>query len=291
MMTKSEIEQGLARLREQHGSWAYDIPLPYGLWTRGNQGLPHTRLKRIVQAAADLAGTPLAQCRVLDLGCLDGIFSIEFAMQGCSVVGIEIRESNIEKAEFARKAIGLSNVSFVRDDVRNISHAKYGDFDIIVCSGILYHLDAPGVFKVIEQMHDMANRLVVIDTHISLRPTLSVSYKGIEYHGSSYREHSPHESQAEKDKKLFASYDNAESFWLTRPSLVNALANAGFTSVHECFVPAHINFGRPGIESADRCTFVAIKGDRMHLLTSPTVNDLVESWPEGALRYDYGISA
>ena len=75
------------------------------------------------------------------------------------------------------------------------------------------------------------------------------------------------------------------SFWFTRPSLVNILARAGFSSVYECFAPPHLNFGKPGLESRDRCTFVAIKGDVCTVETSPSANTLQEKWPEGSLSY------
>ncbi len=75
------------------------------------------------------------------------------------------------------------------------------------------------------------------------------------------------------------------TFWFTRPSLVNLCSAAGFSSVYECFVPTHMNFGRPGIEAPDRCTFVALKGDACQLITSPDANHLREEWPENSLSY------
>jgi len=284
-MDKAQIEAEIVRLVDRFGPWTYDIPLPHGVWTRGNQRIPHTRLKRVVQIAADFAAKPISECRVLDLGCLDGIFSIEFALHGASTIGVEIRESNIEKARFAQKCLNLSNVSFVRDDVRNITSERYGIFDIIICSGILYHLDAESVFLLIEKMYNMASRAAIIDTHISLNPTFSIRHNGISYHGHNYGEHVDGELQDSKNKKPWSSYDNAQSLWLTRPSLVNALSSAGFVSVYECFVPAHLNFGRPGLEAIDRCTFVAVKGEQTRLHTAPLANSLTELWPEGSLAY------
>ena len=75
--------------------------------------------------------------RILDLACLEGLFSLELAMQGARVVGVEIREGNLTKARFAAEALGVSGVEFVRDDVRNVDAGRYGRFDVILCSGIL----------------------------------------------------------------------------------------------------------------------------------------------------------
>ena len=59
----------------------------------------------------------------------------------------------------------------------------------------------------------------------------------------------------------------------------------GFSTIYECFNPPHLNFGNPGLEHKDRCTFVAIKDNRRNLVTSPAANALSEKHPEGTLSY------
>ena len=285
MHTKESIQSQLAALKSQYGEWTYDIPLPYDIWTRGNRKVPHTRLKRIVQVVSDLSQKQLSESRVLDLGCLDGIFSIEFAKHGASTIGVEIRDANIKKAAFCKDVLGLGNLEFRQDDVRNISLDAYGKFDAIVCSGILYHLPAIDVIKLINTMFEIVDRVVVIDTHIALKPIDHFAYGEHQYWGNEIREHSDDATADEKVKSLWSSIDNPTSFWFTRPSLVNILTNAGFSSVYECFIPAHLNFGKPGLEHRDRCTFVAIKDDICDLITSPVANNLREEWPEDSLAY------
>jgi len=290
MVTKEELRRELDELRSKYGEWSYDIPLPFEIWTKGNLKVPHTRLRRIVQIVSDLSKKPLSECRILDLGCLDGIFSIEFAKHGCQTVGVEIREANIRKAIFCAEALGLHNLEFRQDDVRNISLEAYDRFDAIVCSGILYHLPAADAIRLIERMYAITNRLVVIDTHVALKPVERCVYDGNEYWGSVFREHSDNATPEKKATSLWASADNMVSFWFTRPSLVNILSKAGFSSVYECFVPAHLNFGRSGLESVDRCTFVALKDSVCEIATSPSVNSLTEEWPEETLSYVPGMT-
>lgn len=285
MRTKESIQSQLDALKSQFGEWTFDIPLPYGIWTKGNLQMPHTRLKRIVQVVSDLCKKPLSECRVLDLGCLDGMFSIEFAQQGATTTGVEIREANIKKAIFCGDVLGLNNLVFRQDDVRNVSLESYGRFDAIICSGILYHLPALDAIKLIEAMYQMVDRVVVIDTHISLKPNKSFVNRGSRYLGSEYREHTDSATPDEKAKRLLASADNPMSFLFTRPSLVNILARAGFSSVYECFLPSHLNFGKPGLEHRNRCTFIAIKADFCDLVTSPAANNIQEEWPEDSLSY------
>lgn len=285
MNSRQELEHALEAVRREYGEWAYDIPLPFGVWTRGNLKVPHTRLRRIVQIVNDLCRKPLSDCRVLDLGCLDGLFSIEFAKHGATTVGVEIREANITKALFCQEVLGLRNLHFRQDDVRNISAASYGRFDAIVCSGILYHLPAVDAIALIGAMHSIVDRVVVIDTHIALKPVKRISHGDDVYWGVVYREHAPRATAQDKANSLWASADNSTSFWFTRPSLVNLLAKAGFSSVYECFVPAHVNFGKPGLEHRDRCTFVAVKDSTCEIVTSPAANSLQEEWPEDSLSY------
>ena len=186
---KEKISNRIAEIVREYGEWTYEIPLPHGIWTKGNLNIPHTRLKRVVQIIQDLSRIPIRSCRILDLGCLDGIYSIEFALHGAQVTGIDAREANIKKALFVKECLELQNVELIQDDVRNLSLEKYGKYDVILCSGILYHLNTPDVFKFIVTLYQLLGQLLIIDTHMSLSPDKSVVYKKREYHGHLYHEH------------------------------------------------------------------------------------------------------
>jgi SAM-dependent methyltransferase len=274
-------------LAKTGGKWSSDIPLPFDVWTRGNLNVPHTRLKRLLQTAHELAPKPLAECRVLDLGCLEGQFSIEFALQGATVVGVEVRGASVRKAEFCRDALGLDKLTFVEDDVRNVSLAKLGQFDIILCSGILYHLPADDVFRMAVTLYEMTTRLVLIDTHVSLEGQVRVDRDGRTYCGSVFREHDESATQEQRAQNMWASWDNTTSFWLTRPSLVNLLVDAGFPSVHEIFSsPPRAN--ESGLERGDRCTLAALKSQVPKVRTCPAADAVSLRWSEQDLAYAPG---
>ena len=38
MYTKEQIQQELDELKLKYGEWNFDIPLPFGIWTKGNLG-------------------------------------------------------------------------------------------------------------------------------------------------------------------------------------------------------------------------------------------------------------
>ena len=137
---------------EQIRSRKQDIIARYGPWTAHSVRLADgsirstthwdTRPRRFVQIASDLSRKSIEGLRVLDLACLEE-FGIEFALQGARVVATEGRPANLEKARFAKEALGLNKLELVLDDVRNLCVDRYGTFDVVLCLGILYHLDAP----------------------------------------------------------------------------------------------------------------------------------------------------
>ncbi len=161
----------------------------------------------------------------------------------------------------------MNNVTFVHDDVRNLNAKSHGHFDVVLSLGILYHLDAPDVFEFVEKIAEVCRRVAIIDTHVTLWPNKSHTFKGHPYHGWSYVEHSSAASTEARMKVLWASLENQNSFWFTRPSLHNLLSRVGFTSVYTCQQPAVR-------QALDRDTIVAVKGVREDILSMPTSKDV-----------------
>ena len=267
-MERDSILNEKKRIEDQFGPWTTDIKLPGGIMTRGDGAGPDPRLRRIVQIISDLANKPWNDLRILDLGSLEGLFPIEFALRGADVIGLEGRAANIEKANFANDLLKLSNLKFIKDDVRNISREKHGTFDVIVCSGVFYHLDVGDVFPFLEKIFEMCDKIFIIDTHVSLDALMPHEYKNKIYWGKKVFEHGLKESYENKQEKVWASLDNFESFWLTRESLFDFLQVLGFSSVYQCDNPV-INGLR------DRETFVAVRGSRARLLTAEEVSPVI----------------
>ena len=270
MPERNDDIHAIRALRDQtaseYGEWtAHDIRLAEGVSTRLGAG-DHHRLRRCLQLAADLTGRPLETLRVLDLGALEGQYAVEFALHGADTVAIEGRNANIEKARFARDTLGLDNVELREEDVRSLSPERHGTFDVVLCLGLLYHLDAEHVFPFLCQLADVCRGVLIIDTHVALRGTTPQTHDGHEYRGLRFIEHDPRASHEQRGRSLWASLDNAESFWPTRPSLLRGLMRAGFTSVMTAEVPVIL-------ASRDRITFVALKGERVTLRSPPADTD------------------
>src|SRR6266404_611249 len=184
------LENKKALVVDKFGPWtASNIHLGDHFYTIGEhiQG-DEIKLRRVLQVVSDTVTKPLESTRVLDLACAEGIYAIEFARHGASVLGIEGRQAHIEKALFAKDALSLNNVDFVQDDVRNLSKDKYGSFDVVLCLGILYHFDVPDVFHFVERIAEVCDDIAVIDTRIAPGPTSSYLFNGTRYWGNSISE-------------------------------------------------------------------------------------------------------
>jgi len=219
--------------------------------------------RRVIQTVCDLARQPLANLRILDLGSAHGQYSIELATRGAQVLGIEGRKAWLEQALRTKNDLSLRNVEFVRDDVRNLSKEKYGEFDIVLCLGILYHLDAPRIFDFLESVFDVCRDFAIVETHFALEPIVSHKWRGKYYWGFPSREHPAGATSQDKIKNLGASLDNEMSFWFTEASLCNVLRHVGFSSVYDCRNPmANLYIGSEKQFKIweNRVTLVAFKG-------------------------------
>jgi SAM-dependent methyltransferase len=270
--------RGRAEVIERYGPWvAHNIHLGSGVYTIEPDAVhQEVRLPLVVQVAGDLLGRPIEGARVLDLACHEGLFGIELARRGADVLAVDVREQHVEKTRFSAEALGLERFETRLQDIRNLTSEETGKFDLVLCLGILYHLDAPDVFRFVEQLAELSSRAAIIDTHFSLRRKESRPYRGKRYWGTPVREHDPAASREEREVALGASIDNPESFWLTKPSLYNLVRRAGFTSAYEVRVP------RSAYGAWDREVLVAIMGEPQDgMLTAPQVATAAGGeWPE-----------
>jgi SAM-dependent methyltransferase len=190
-MNEAEIRERKSAIEAQFGPWTGDnVPLGYGINTLPQHIVPQFLIRRVLQTIADVSRKPWNQLRILELGSLNGTTALEFASQGAQVVAIEGRESSNAHARFAAEVLGLSNVSFITDDVRNLSQEKYGRFDVVFSAGLLYHLPGIDACRFLSSVAQVCKHLTIIDTHVGLRDESSFSWEGRSYHGFVFKEHS-----------------------------------------------------------------------------------------------------
>lgn len=174
------------------------------------------RTTGVLEIVTNRLGTrSLEGLRVLDLACRTGAFSRTFSGAGAEVVGIEGKLENFHRIPETERT------TFLNEDVRNLSRDRHGLFDITLCLGILYHLDANDAIQLLNAIHDVTTNFCVIDTHVGA-PTTTVTVKGSQYQGSWYHEGVP---------GPWSSLGNSRSFWFTPSSLIDACYSVGWSDV------------------------------------------------------------
>jgi len=229
--------------------------------------------------------TDRSQMRVVDLGCLEGGFTVEFARMGFNAVGIDARDENIEKCNYVQTHLTLPNLKFEKDDARNVQN--YGKFDITLCYGLLYHLDNP--IDLLKSLSNCTSKLLLLHTHIAperdlrydfetvnkycIRP-FQYRFKSLRYRenyglssitenegirGRWYKEWNKNENREKVEKEVWASYNNHRSFWPLKKDLVSALKQVGFDTVFEQFDFTGDIFSHNASYYNNRSMFVAVK--------------------------------
>lgn len=207
---------------------AHNIELPDGSQTLpgepliGDEPTSNSYLRTLQQFCPPPA-------KVADLGCLEGGYAVLFARAGYEVLGIEGQEENFSTCEWVAEQVQLPNLRFVRDDVRNL--AEYGEFDAVLCAGLLYHLDSPVSF--LREMASLTRRLLIVSTNYATEEgrelgEMPLSEQLVEHEGKLGRWY-------EEPGGPWSSVGNERSFWLERRNLLQAMVEAGFATVFEQF--------------------------------------------------------
>jgi SAM-dependent methyltransferase len=235
-------------------------------WVPPAANINGPKVRRIVQLIQDFARKPFEQLAILDLACGEGVYAIECALRGAEVVALDARTERMSHGiEFAKR-LGLNNLRFEQTDVRSLTVESHGLFDVILCLGILYHLDVPDSFHVLQHLHSMCRHLLIVDTHVSSNPSQAAEYGGRTYRGRRVREHADHDPETVRRDRVLMSLDNTFSFHFGRPSLVNLLVDTGFTSVCECHAPPE------PYAVKDRLTLAATTGKPVAISSYPWIN-------------------
>lgn len=189
--------------------------------------------------------------RLVDLGCLEGGYTVELARAGFDALGIEVRQSNFENCQRVKAGTNLPNLTFACDDVLNL--AKYGVFDVVFCCGLLYHLDEPRKF--LNLMAQVCQRVIIIDTHVAdKQPNGKFELSGItENEGWAGRWFNEFKNENQRHGDKWSSWSNRKSFWPMKRDLMQGLQQAGFTMVLES--PTF----EPYLELTHRVTIVGVK--------------------------------
>lgn len=104
----------------------------------------------------------LNQSRILEVGTGTGAFSIELALRGAHVVGMDIAPSSVELASRISADYHIENVKFtVGDGFQLLKMFKPQEFDIAFNIGVLEHFEDEDIVRMLKQMGEVAKFVVV----------------------------------------------------------------------------------------------------------------------------------
>jgi SAM-dependent methyltransferase len=183
----------------------------------------------------------------LDVGCGVGIFSEHLASYGCQVTAIDGREENIAEAQRRTTA----NVSFSVCDVEDTSVSRAGQFDCVLCLGLLYHLENP--LRALRNIASLARHFLVVE---------SVTAPGNDLKGVLYEE--------DERRNQGLTYT---ALILTERCLVKVLYKTGFAHVYRVrTMPNHSQFHATLTHRQRRTVLVASR----EAISSPLLSRVAE---------------
>jgi 2-polyprenyl-3-methyl-5-hydroxy-6-metoxy-1,4-benzoquinol methylase len=176
-MDQEQIRQKIASFPRWH--YQFDLagnltPIFREKWIGRHQ----ERKRYFVDPVVDLYGGSLEGKRVLDLGCNAGFWSLQAIEAGADfVMGVDGREMHKEQADFVFEVKGVdkSRYQFIVGNVYDVDYKKYGQFDVVFCFGLLYHLAKP--MRLFELMSEINKDIFIIDTGIIRMPGSFLKYK------------------------------------------------------------------------------------------------------------------
>jgi SAM-dependent methyltransferase len=130
-------------------TWFYRFKLPSGAVTRSYDdgaldAIHATRLAMLDAALAPHFPQGLAGRTAVDLACHQGYFATELARRGCAdVLALDARPEHVADCTLIAHALGLPAVRPVQSDVHAAAAANLGQHDVVLCFGLLYHLENP----------------------------------------------------------------------------------------------------------------------------------------------------
>ena len=166
----------------------------------------------------------LKNCRILELGCLEGVHTFMLQMLGAKqVLSIEGRAENFLKCLAIKNAFKLDRCKFLYGDVNEILPLLEGPFELCLAVGILYHLKDP--LSIIYHLGQIAQSLFVW-THYATKDFPRGQLREVNYQGNVYRG-----KYVKEDTTHYLSGLGTVSFWMLQDDIIRAVQDAGFTQI------------------------------------------------------------
>jgi len=223
----------------QFGTWLYKFKLTDNISTKLHldflEDVTNTKSQMVFPELDSIFKDNWNSITCLDLGCNEGYFGFEVLRRGSKhVIGIDARQSNIDKANFIKDYFDYKNIQFYVDNVYNIDSEKYGKFDLTLCLGLIYHLDNP--ILALQKIKEITKQVCVIDTQVirsdpeSNNPTTVQTYNGSKYNNLATNAIFALIDEPDADKNECASITGLSCF-PNKAAVFKMLKHVGFSDV------------------------------------------------------------
>lgn len=208
MNSPSDLTAEFAKL----GPWIFQFRIDGRDYGGAISAVGDARIERFSRFAPNVA-------TILELGSLEGAHTFLLAERpGVKrVLALEGREANLRKARFVQELLQVRNAEFAQANLEHAELARFGKFDAVFCSGLLYHLPEP--WKLLEQLPALAPILFIWTQYAREEEAIDIG-RGLR--GKIHGEGGP-------DEPL--SGMSATSTWLTLASLRALLSESGYKRI------------------------------------------------------------
>ncbi|MEO5595682.1 MAG: methyltransferase domain-containing protein [Lysobacteraceae bacterium] len=152
-------------------TWFYPYRLPSGRIVPTCDGeeivaIHHTRLQMLDAALANAFPAGVAALTAVDLACHQGWFAAHLAQQGFSdVLGVDARAQHIADASLIRDSLALPALQYQHADVHALDVGAIGARDLVLCFGLIYHLENP--VGALRTARALCKRVCLIETQVA----------------------------------------------------------------------------------------------------------------------------
>lgn len=130
--THSNIDQGeINKFNRMASRW----------WDPNGEFKPLHQLNPVRANYIDIK-SPVAEKRLLDVGCGGGILSEAMAQRGAEVTAIDMAEDALEVAKLHAKE-GQLDINYLNTSAEAFAGTKPGEFEIVTCLELIEHVPSP----------------------------------------------------------------------------------------------------------------------------------------------------
>jgi SAM-dependent methyltransferase len=126
---------------------SFDIPL----------ALDYNKVRQdFIKSFLESVGSQIKLVSALDVGCGVGYFARFLSDLGLRVIAVDGREENIRESSKRHP-----DITFSTRDAEDPSLPEIGTFDLVLCVGLLYHLENP--FRAIRNLHSLTCQVLIVE--------------------------------------------------------------------------------------------------------------------------------